>query len=152
MNELMVTPEILLQLGFCLIQDAEYNNHLVPHFEHPVICYVEKACRRQAILLLLDGCNKDGWNVDVYLQEDIACGFGRVWHNWAGLDVDRLNDLYRFSAGKDLPGYKFMKFKTFTVVKSKYDGITYKSIKGDIVTYNRGDIIMPGNDSLNPEG
>ncbi|HYD92233.1 MAG TPA: hypothetical protein VEA37_12190 [Flavobacterium sp.] len=120
MSKLMITPEILLRLGFVNMRDIENSKWSgppvdVPHYKHPQICFIEKEIRRQAILLILEphryGDSHEVWyNVDVYLQDDIGCGFKVIPHNWHGLDVDRLNDLYRFGEGKDLPGYHYLQF------------------------------------------
>lgn len=110
----MVSPEILLKLGFVRVQDAEYHVQETFSLSNSDLqnCFVEKECRRQAICLVLhEYTYKDStekwYDVDVYLQEDVGMPVMEVPQNWQGLAVDRLNDLYRFSSGESLPGYMF---------------------------------------------
>lgn len=103
----LVAPDNLIQLGFVRVEDAEWNNIDVPRFEYPQLCFVEKEVRRQAILLILEYLAECGeWDVTLYIQLDVGCGFTKIPFN-SDLTIERLNDLHRFSAGKDLPDYQF---------------------------------------------
>lgn len=100
-NDELVTPEYLIAHGFIQYGDHEYDDlpiNTPTLFKRycSVDGYIEKELHRQMFIVQIDRDfdSLEAINIQVYVQEDIGCGFIEIPFPWVELSVDFFESVY----------------------------------------------------------
>lgn len=99
MKEHIVTPEYLLTHGFMQYKSAEEGDCCdIPFMNEDDLHFREKELCRQLFVVIFPAYHGDPANgyhcADVYVQEDVGCGFIEIPFPWSELTVEYFESVY----------------------------------------------------------